>query len=92
VYGTKNDRVVLIATFANGRPLDSEGSPPGPMRKDQLTLFDIASVSIGEGSISFERMAGQARCCPMFNVTQVFRWGNGHFVFASERRNPWKKK
>jgi TonB family protein len=35
-------------------------------------------------------MAGEARCCPSFYVTQTFRWTNGQFVLVGEQKRPWK--
>jgi len=92
VYGIKNDRAALLGTFAFGQPWDFKERAPELTRGDQLMLFDITGVSIAAGSISFEHMAGEARCCPTFYVTQTFRWNNGRFVLAAEHRRPWKEK
>jgi TonB family protein len=37
-------------------------------------------------------MAGGARCCPRFYVTQAFRWTNERFALAHEQKRPWKEK
>jgi hypothetical protein len=57
-----------------------------------LLLFDITGVSVDAGSVSFEHRAGAAHCCPTAYVTQTFRWTDGRFVLAGEKRRPWKGK
>ena len=92
VYGIQNGQPSLLATFAFGEPWDFTGRATEPKRQDQLMLSDITRVSIGAGAISFDRMAGEARCCPTFLVTQIFRWTSGRFVLAREQKRPWKEK
>jgi hypothetical protein len=92
VYGIKNGNPTLLATFAFGEPWNFTGRATESKRQDQLMLFDVTRVSIGPHSISFEHMAGNARCCPTFYVTQTFRWTKGRFVLESERQRPWKEK
>jgi len=92
VYGIQNGQAALIASFAFGEPWNFVGRAAEPQRQDRLTLSDITKVSIGAGSISFERRAGEARCCPLFYVTQTFRWTNGQFTLAHEQKRPWKEK
>jgi hypothetical protein len=53
VYGIKNDRAALLATFAFGQPWDFKGRAPEPTRGDQLMLFDINGVLLSAGSIYF---------------------------------------
>jgi len=89
VYGIENGQAALLSTFAYGQPWNFKGWATEPKRRDQLTLFDVTGVSIGAGSISFEHMAGEARCCPTFYVTQTFHWTNGQFVLAGEQQRPW---
>lgn len=89
VYGIKNGQPDLLATFAFGQPWNFAGGVTEPQRHDQLILFDVTGVTVGAGSISFERMAGEARCCPTFYVTQIFRWTNERFVLAREQKRPW---
>jgi hypothetical protein len=91
VYGIKSGQRELLAAFAYGEPWSFAGFAAEPKRQDQLMLFDVTGVSVGRGSISFERMAGSARCCPTVSVTQAFRWANGRFVLADEQKRPWKK-
>jgi hypothetical protein len=92
VYGIQSGQPALLATFAFGQPWNFAGMATAPKRQDRLMLSDITKVSVGDGSISFEHMAGEARCCPTFYVTQVFRWTNGRFVLASEQKRPWNQK
>lgn len=92
VYGIANGQPALLATFAFGQPWDFAETPTEPKRQDKLTLFDVTGVSVGAGLVSFEHRAGEARCCPTFYVTQAFRWNDGRFVLAGEKRRPWKKK
>lgn len=89
IYGIKNGQPDLLATFAFGQPWNFAGGVTEPQRHDQLILFDVTGVTVGAGSISFERMAGGARCCPTFYVTQTFRWTNERFVLAREQKRPW---
>jgi len=91
VYGIENGQPDLLATFAFGQPWSFMGAATEVKRQDRLLLFDVIGVSLGVGSISFERMAGEARCCPTFHVTQTFRWNNGRFVLAHEQKNPWNE-
>jgi hypothetical protein len=92
VYGIKNGQPDLLAAFAFGQPWNFMGRAIEPKRQDQLLLFDVTGVSASGDSISFEHMAGGARCCPTFYVTQTFRWTNGRFVLAHEQKRPWKEK
>jgi TonB family protein len=89
VYGIEDGQPSLLATFAFGQPWDFTGVVTEAPRQDRLLLFDVIGVSLGAGSISFEHMAGEARCCPRFHVTQTFRWNNGRFVVAHEQKRPW---
>jgi len=91
VYGFKNGAAALLATFAWGQLWNFTERAIEPKRGDGLMLFDITGVSTSAGAISFEHMAGEARCCPKFYVTQTFRWTNGQFVLTSEQRRPWKE-
>lgn len=92
VYSFTHGQAILLSTFAYGRPWNLGALAAEPNRPDQLNLFDVTGVSVGPGSISFQRMAGEARCCPTFQVTQTFRWTNQHFALAGEERRPWGKK
>jgi hypothetical protein len=92
VYGMQSGQPALLATFAFGQLWNFMGRATEPKRQDRLMLSDITRVSISAHSISFEHMAGEARCCPTFYVTQTFRWTNGQFVLAGEQRRPWKEK
>jgi TonB family protein len=91
VYGMENGQPSLLATFAFGQPWNFMGATTKAQRQDRLILFDVIGVTVGAGSISFERMAGEARCCPTFRVTQTFRWSHQGFVLASERKTPWEE-
>jgi hypothetical protein len=91
VYGIQNGQPNLLATFAFGQPWNFKGYAPEPRRQDRLMFFDVTGVSVGGGAISFERMAGEARCCPTFSVSETFRWNNGRFVLANEQKRPWKQ-
>jgi len=91
VYGIKNGEPNLLAAFAFGQPWNLTGSATEARRDDQLTLFDVTGVSVGVASISFEHIAGKARCCPTFYVTQTFRWSNERFVLAREQKRPFKE-
>ncbi len=90
VYGMKDGRPALLATFAFGQPWNFSGYATETKRQDQMLLFDVTGVSVGNRLISFEHMAGKARCCPTAYVTQTFRWTEGRFVLADEKRRPWK--
>lgn len=92
VFGKKGGQVNLIAAFAFGEPWNFSGRASEPTRRDDLLLFDITGVSVAYGGISFERMAGRARCCPTFSVTQTFRWSNRSFALAREQKRPWQQK
>lgn len=84
----KNGQPALLGAFAFGQPWNFIGRAGEPVRTDQLMLFDIIGVSIEAGSISFDRAAGEAHCCPKFHVIQTFRWQNGQFVLAGEEKRP----
>jgi cyanophycinase len=90
VYGIKNGQPALLATFAFGQPWNFTGRATEPERRDNLSLFDITGVWVDAGLISFEHMAGKARCCPTSYVTQAFHLTDGRFVLAGEERRPWK--
>jgi hypothetical protein len=92
VYDLRNDRPVLLGTFANGWPWGYQGWTREPERADGMILWDITDTQVEAGMLSFERFGGHPRCCPEVNLKRTFRWSNGRFVLAREREMPWKEK
>jgi hypothetical protein len=90
VFGESAGKPVLLAVFAFGQPWNFRGWAPEPKRADNLMLFDVTGVAVDAGTIKFERMAGEARCCPTAKIAQTFRWQNGRFVLAGEQRRRWE--
>jgi hypothetical protein len=89
VYGMDDGRPALHSVFAWGEPWHFTGYAAGPKRQDGLILFDVDAVSVEGDVISFVRSAGRAHCCPSVRVVQTFRWSEGEFVLANERKTRW---
>jgi len=55
VYDLRNDRPVLLGTFANGWPWGYQGWTREPERADGMILWDITDTQVEAGMLSFER-------------------------------------
>jgi hypothetical protein len=92
VYGLRNGRAVLLGTFADGWPWNFQNKVSEPIRPDGIILGNVTGIHVDDGTISFERFGGHARCCPEINLKRNFRWSNGRFILARETEMPWKEK